>query len=133
MNEDQYSKEDLIKYRLSRAFETLDEAKLLFNSKHFNACVSRIYYSCYYSVVALLLKHDINANSHAGVRNQFGLNFISTGKISKENGKFFSILFDQRQKGDYDDFVIFDEETVNDFLEKVPVFLTNIETLINEN
>jgi len=132
MNQEKYSKNDLIKYRLKRAFETYEEAELLFRNKHFIASVNRLYYSCYYALVALLLKHNINSGSHAGVRSQFGLHFINSGKVSKENGKFFSILFDQRQKGDYDDFIMFDEETVSEFLQKTDLFIKSIEELINE-
>jgi uncharacterized protein (UPF0332 family) len=48
-----------------------------------------LYYSCFYAVIALLLKYDIETQSHDGARTQFGLNFVKTGKVDKENGKFF--------------------------------------------
>ena len=35
---------ELIKYRFSRAEESLKEAKILLNSGHYNATVNRLYY-----------------------------------------------------------------------------------------
>ncbi len=55
MNEDL---KDLITRYVSRAKESLDEAVILANAGHWNACVNRLYYSCFYVVSALLSKHD---------------------------------------------------------------------------
>lgn len=49
-------KPDYIEYRLSKAREALQDAKLLAENNSWNACVNRLYYSCYYAVSALLLK-----------------------------------------------------------------------------
>jgi len=106
------SKEDLIVYRNQRAIETLKEAELLMNNGSWNAAINRIYYSCYYLLSGLLLKKDIESSSHKGIRQMFGLHFIQTGLVSKEDGRFFSELFDLRHTGDYDDFVYHNETTV---------------------
>ena len=100
------SNDDLIKYRTSRSLETLKEADLLIQNEFWNASINRIYYACYYAVNALLLKSKINSSSHKGIRQLFGLHFIQTGLISKEDGRLISDLFDRRQTGDYDDFYI---------------------------
>ncbi|MEI7424338.1 MAG: hypothetical protein WCK18_19710 [Prolixibacteraceae bacterium] len=42
----------------------------------------------------------------------FGLHFVQSGIVSKEDGRFFSDLYDRRQTGDYDDYVLYDETTV---------------------
>jgi len=91
------SNDDLIKYRTSRSLETLKEADLLIQNEFWNASINRIYYACYYAVSALLLKSNINSSSHKGIRQLFGLHFIQTGLISKEDGRMFSDLFDRRQ------------------------------------
>ncbi|HBX49960.1 MAG TPA: hypothetical protein DEH02_02710 [Bacteroidales bacterium] len=51
--------------------------------------VNRVYYSCYYAVNALILKHDLKAKTHDGIRQMFGLHFVKTGIISKDLGRFF--------------------------------------------
>ncbi|SHJ50262.1 Uncharacterized protein, contains HEPN domain, UPF0332 family [Tangfeifania diversioriginum] len=113
-------------YRLERSKEALEEATILYNNKKWNATINRIYYSCFYAVVALLLQHNIKTTTHDGVRNQFGFHFIKTKKIEKEYGRFFSLLFDYRLKGDYGDMFDFTEEQVSPLIKKVPEFLAEI-------
>ncbi|HSV88298.1 MAG TPA: HEPN domain-containing protein [Bacteroidales bacterium] len=96
---------DLIDYRTNRSIETLNEAKIMINNRFWNASVNRIYYSCYYIVSALLIIKSIEASSHKGIRQMFGLHFVQSGLVSKDDGRFFSDLYDRRQTGDYDDFV----------------------------
>jgi uncharacterized protein len=37
--------EDLIQYRLEKANQTLEDAKLLANAKRWNPCMNRLYYA----------------------------------------------------------------------------------------
>jgi uncharacterized protein len=45
----------LIAYRMSRASEALDEARVLFDTGHINVYVNRLYYASFYAVSALPL------------------------------------------------------------------------------
>lgn len=58
MNEilDAESRKALVEYRISRAFETLKEAEVLFKESFYNAAVNRLYYACYYAAVAFVAK-----------------------------------------------------------------------------
>ena len=123
---------DLIQYRLDRAQETYDEAVLMKREKHWNTCANRLYYSCFYAVLALLEKHGFASSKHSGVKSFFNQNFVKTGKISKEQGKLYNNLFDARQEGDYIDFVYFDADTMEPWFPKVKDFITTIINLINE-
>jgi len=124
------TKEDLINFRLSRAKETLSEVEIMMESGHWNGAINRLYYACYYSLSALLLKEDINAKTHGGVRQKFGLHFVATGKISRELGKFYTDLFDMRQTSDYDDYISFDKEILDEVLPLGIKFINEIEALI---
>jgi len=126
------STDDLIKYRTSRSLETLKEADLLIQNAFWNASINRIYYACYYAVSALLLKSNIDSNSHKGIRQMFGLHFIQPGLGSKEDGRLFSDLFDRRQTGDYDDFIFYEEETVKIYFLEATGFILRIISLINQ-
>ena len=53
------SRLSLVNYRIDRANETMKEAELLKKEGFYNAAVNRLYYACYYAVVALLLKNNI--------------------------------------------------------------------------
>jgi uncharacterized protein (UPF0332 family) len=122
---------DLINYRTKRSVETLNEAKTMMSNGYWNASVNRIYYSCYYVVSALLLVKSIETGSHKGIRQMFGLHFVQTGLVSKEDGRFFSDLYDRRQTGDYDDFVLYEEETVHILYGQAERFISRIINLIN--
>ena len=82
--------EEYVRYRIARARETLDEINLLLENKLWNTAISRMYYACFYAIGALLVKNGISTSSHAGLRQQFGQEFVKSGKIDKELAKHFS-------------------------------------------
>lgn len=120
------NRDDYIQYRFHRAKESHEEALILAEKDKWNAVINRLYYSCFYAVSALLLKHDIKTRSHDGTRTQFGLLFIKTGKIDKTYGKLFTKLFDYRQKGDYGDLYDYDEDIAKPLISDVKAFLEAI-------
>jgi uncharacterized protein (UPF0332 family) len=124
---------ELIKYRINRAKETLSEVPSLITLGYFNTAVNRIYYSCFYAVNALIIQKGLSAKRHDGVRQMFGLHYVKTGLISKEFAKYYTDLFDRRQTGDYDDFINYDKETVEELLKPANDFIQEIEKLIEEN
>lgn len=126
-------KEEYIKYRIEKSERAYLDAKLLTSQESWNACINRLYYSCYYIVPALALKNDIQAQTHSGLRSQFNLHFIKTKKISIEMGKLYSDLIDSRQKGDYGDLYDFDKETVESLIEPVGEFISSLKKLISPN
>ena len=125
MNEE--DKKTLIKYRISRAKDTLDEVNILAQNKFWNTAVNRIYYACYYAVNALFVKHGLFPHTHSRVRQMFGLHFIKTDIFDKEMGRFFSDMYDKRQTGDYDDFIIYTEEEISDLIPVAKSFIAKIE------
>ncbi|MCD4833135.1 MAG: HEPN domain-containing protein [Bacteroidales bacterium] len=128
MNE--LERKELISYRIKRANDTLNEIELLVENQLWNTAVNRLYYACYYAVIALLVKNKIEAQTHGGVRQMFGLHFIKTGLIDKELGKYYSDIFDKRQTGDYDDFVDYIKEDVIELITPAKQLLAEIEKLV---
>ena len=124
---------DLIQYRKSRSLDTFKEAETMIKSGYWNASVNRIYYACYYAVSGLLLTKTIETNSHKGIRQMFGLHLVQTGLVSKEDGRFFSDLYDRRQTGDYDDFFLYDEETVLNLFNQAKGFIERMVELMDQN
>lgn len=127
---DKESKIALINYRTERAYETLNEAQYNADGGFYVAAINRMYYACYYAVIALLLKYEISAQTHSGVRSMLGLHFVLKGIVSKEDGKTFNDLFEKRHSGDYDDFVICDQEMVDNLLPKAKHFIDAISQLL---
>ena len=127
------SKEDLIKYRLLRARDTLDDAQILAEKNKWNSTINRLYYASYYAVIALLLDSDLKPTTHNGAKSNFSEYFIATDKIPKELGKIYSQLFTWRQKGDYDDLFDFDKEKVMPYFEPVKRLIDTIETILEKS
>jgi len=109
---------DLVSYRLSRANEALEDARILANAGRWNACVNRLYYACFDAVSALLLSHGLSSSKHAGVRALFNKEFVKCGKIPKDLARIYNDLFERRQEGDYIDFVRFQKSQVLPWLPK---------------
>ena len=126
-------KKEYIRYRLESADKTFQAAKLLAENKFFNSAVNRLYYAVFYAVNALLVNEGINTQSHSGIRSQFSLHFIKTGRLSKEFGKLFAQLYDWRQKSDYETMVDFSSESVNSLFDPVLEMITEIETVVNRS
>jgi len=126
------SKEDLIEYRLFRAKDTLDDARILAEKNKWNSAINRLYYASYYAVTALLLNADLKPSTHNGVKSNFTEYFIKTNIITIEYGKIYSQLFTWRQKGDYDDLFDFSEEKVLPYFQPVAELIVLIEKIIKK-
>lgn len=124
------NKDDYIKYRFQRSEEAFEEALILAEKERWNAVLNRLYYSCFYAVISLLLKNNIETQTHDGARTQFGLHFIKNGRIDKRFGKLFTKLFDLRQKGDYGDLFDFDDKVVEPLISQVKEFIEEIKKQI---
>lgn len=129
---DEDSKKALVTYRIQRAYETLKEAEVMKREAFYNAAINRLYYACYYAAIALLLKYDIQAQTHNGVKTMLGLHFVSTGKLPLKVGKTFGTLFEKRHSGDYDDFAYCDQELVNDLYPQAEIFIDAVAGLVKE-
>ena len=121
---------DIVKYLLENAFNTLSEVESHRENGFYNTAVNRLYYACYYAARAILTAYHIEAKSHEGVRQQLGLNFVLTGKISEEQGRFYSRLFSKRTTGDYDDFINHTLETVDELYPQAQAFVNTIAELL---
>lgn len=125
-----FNEKEYIHYRLNKARETLRDAEILSHEGSWNSSMNRVYYACFYAVLALLSKQSIKTRTHSGVKTQFGLMFIVTGIIDKRWGAFYSDLFALRQKGDYADFIEFDESQLNILIPEARKFIQLIDSLL---
>jgi len=122
---------ELVTYRLQKAKETISEIEFHLRNEFWNTSVNRMYYACFYAVSALLINDEIKAQTHAGVRQMFGLHFVKTGKIEIELGKFYSDIFDKRMSSDYEDFMEFEKEEVLELYTQANQFITRIIQLLD--
>jgi uncharacterized protein (UPF0332 family) len=120
---------DLAKYRLEKAKNTLSDAKKFIKDATPESTVNRIYYAMYYAVNALLISKGLSSSKHSGIRALFNKEFVNKGLVEKELGRFYSEMFDNRQEGDYKDFVVFEKEDVGIWLEKATKFVSVVDKL----
>lgn len=122
--------DDLVRFRLSRAREALDEARLLAERAHWNTCLNRLYYACFYAATALLAQRGLASSKHAGVRSLLHQHFVKVGEVPVEMGRLYDQLFEARQEGDYVDFVAFQEEDVRPNMPAAEQFVALVEQLL---
>lgn len=94
---------DVVLYRVERAYTALEQAKLNAEMNCLEVTANRLYYAAYYAVSALLIANHIQAHTHEGNMQQFGLHFVKQGIISKDCAKHYRQLFTMRLTGDYSD------------------------------
>lgn len=118
---------EYVKNRIETAYKTYEAAKVLAESGFWNSAVNRLYYAVFYIVNAILVQNEIIAQSHSGVKSQFSLHFVKTGKFDKKYGKLLAELYDWRQKGDYESLYEFDSESVLPLFDSVLEMIQTIE------
>ena len=109
---------ELIQYRIERARDSLEDARILSNAERWNACINRLYYACFYAVTALLAQKDLHSSKHSGVRSLFNLHFVKPQKVPKQHATTYNDLFERRQESDYVDFVRFESAQILPLLAK---------------
>jgi uncharacterized protein (UPF0332 family) len=122
----------LVLYRMARANESMEDARILADNRRWNACVNRLYYACFYMVSALLVRHGLSSSKHTDVRSLFNKQYVKTGKIPKKFARIYNDLFERRQEGDYIDFVIFQESQVLPWLSEAEKLVEHIKYLIDQ-
>ncbi|MBO1225378.1 MAG: HEPN domain-containing protein [Candidatus Scalindua sediminis] len=122
----------LVTYRLERARESLEEAKILLEQGYANTFVNRLYYACFYAVSSLLLTKELFSAKHSRIRSLFHQNFVKVGMVNTELGQLYDRLFDNRQKADYADLFRFNPDEVRYWYDEVKKFVEFIENIIKK-
>ncbi|MBR2205006.1 MAG: HEPN domain-containing protein [Prevotella sp.] len=130
MTED--NRKDIVAYRIERANTALEQAKLNLQMNCLEVTANRLYYAAYYAVSALLIANKIPAHSHEGNVTQFGLHFVKTGIVDREDGKLLSHLLTMRIKGDYSDRFGLTEDDVVPYIEPTEAFIKKIVSLAEQ-
>jgi len=118
----------LIRYRLSQAHDSLDEAKLLLKEgMSLRSVMNRLYYALFYAALALLQEKNIGTSKHRGVISAFDKEFIKTGIFDKDLSKTLHHAFDLRQKGDYMEQADIMRGNVDELLPKAIDFVNKVE------
>lgn len=127
------NRRDIVYYRIERAYTALAQAKLNLEMNCLEVAANRLYYAAYYAVSALLIANKIPAHSHEGNVTQFGLHFVKTGKVDREDGKLLSHLLTMRLKGDYSDRFGLTDTDVLPYINPTESFINKISNLAKDS
>jgi len=108
----------------------LQAAQLLITNGFYTSAVNRLYYACFYVVIALFLHDGIVAKSHNGVRAMLGRNYIVNKRLSMEMGEIFNDMFENRQSSDYDDVFDINLQKAEELFESANRFIDTIMQLL---
>lgn len=107
-------KNSLIEYRLKQSIESLKIAKILIELQNYPTALNRIYYAIFYCLLAVGLKYDYKTSKHSQLIGWFNKNFIASGKMESQYGKIIRKAYEYRLMADYDAFVEFEKEIVEE-------------------
>ena len=121
---------NIVKFRLDKAKDTFTDFLIMVENQRYNSAANRLYYVCFYAVTALLINDGHEAHTHKGVKKLLNWHYIKENKIEESFGKMYERLFNMRQKGDYEDWFVIEEQNIIQHVEPVKNFIAVIEHLI---
>ena len=131
MTLDDKERATLINYRLKQAEETILDVKLLIDNDRLHSAVNRIYYGMFYSLLALGLANKFETSKHSQLIGWFNKRFINEGLINNKFGKIINRAFNRRTKSDYDTYIEFDKETINEMFVEMKEFISEVKRFLN--
>lgn len=131
MSLDVDERNELIKYRLEEAKETIADVELLIENDRLRAAVNRIYYGMFYSLLALGLAYQFETSKHQQLLGWFNKNFIHEGLIDAKFGKMINKASNRRTQGDYESYVEFDKEIILEMFGEMKEFIVEIERFLS--
>ena len=96
--------EGFARYRLNKAQETLETAKMIFNEgKDFTSANNRAYYAIFYAIRAVLAIEETDFKRHKDVLAYFNKEYVNKEIFPKMIGRKISQAQRIREDSDYDD------------------------------
>jgi uncharacterized protein (UPF0332 family) len=119
--------EDLLRYRMEQAHETLREAEILLGEAALRGTVNRAYYAMFYALLALLAIRQLGTSKHSGAISLFDREFVRTGLFPRELSRALHLAFDRRQEYDYGEMIPLTPEIAKETLQDARTFVAAIE------
>ncbi len=117
----------LARHRLQKAKETLKEAEILFDKSFLGGAMNRCYYAVFYAARSLLALKELDSAKHSGVIALFNKHILKEGLVSRNLGRTFTELFENRSEGDYEDFKSFTNNDLIIAFGKTGAFIQEVE------
>ena len=125
--------DSLVKVRMERAKELLQEAKDLLEKDAYKSANNRAYYAIEKSLNALLATVQTDVSTHNGCLKQFNYQFIHNGDgtFSREDYRIAATVEQIRNISDYDDFYIASKQETKEQVNNAEYLLEKIQQYLN--
>ena len=125
--------EELLRYRMDQAYETLREAEILLAESALRGAINRAYYAMFYALLALLATKQLGTSKHSGALSLFDREFVKTGLFPRELSRSLRLAFNLRQTHDYKEMTEVDQPTAESTLTDAKTFVDAIEAYLRSN
>ena len=123
-------KEIVPKLEIEKAKNSLEEAKILFNSEKYYGAANRSYYAAFHAMSALLIKDGYSMKKHSGVISKFREVYIKTGVFGTEMSEKIAGLFKLRTECDYDSFYVVSKSDVEEQIANAESIISEIDKIL---
>ncbi len=123
---------DMALYKIERAKDELDTAKIVLEAQKYKAANNRAYYACFHAITAVLALEPIAFKKHKDTLAYFNKNYVRTEIFPREMGRKISKLEIIRHKSDYDDFYIASKEEAAEQVTTAETLIDTIERYVAE-
>jgi hypothetical protein len=114
---------------LDRAKEALASAEAELSAGRIAFAINRCYFAAFYAASAALLSRGDRFVKHSGVRAALHKQLVKPGLLSRDLGRQYDKLFEDRQESDYVALVAFEEEEVRAALDRARALVSALEAL----
>ena len=118
------------KIRLERAVEFFGDAIALYKEGRYRSAASRLYFSVFHAMRAVLALDGIDRKHHSGIISEFRRLYVKTGVFDREVSSIIATMSLMRHDSDYDDYIPIDKEDLNDMIPKVDKLITEVQTYL---
>lgn len=123
---------DISMYRYEKAAQCLETSKANIAINDFKGAANRSYYCVFHAMRSVMALRNIDFSNHGQVMGYFRREYIKTGIFPTEMSDTLTILFDVRNKSDYDDFYLISKEDVTKQLAFAESFLAEIRKYLDK-
>lgn len=118
------------KYKLEKARDSLNAAKLLLDGEVYTDSVNCAYYAIFHSMNVLLALRGIGFKKHSCAFVNFNSDYIKTGLIGLEYAKMAKEAFSVKIQSDYSDFYCISKQEAIEQYDNAVKFVNRIEVYV---
>ena len=123
--------EDVSNYRYEKATQCLATSKAMIALNDYKGAANRSYYCVFHAMRSVMALQNVDFGNHGQVIRYFRREYIKTHILPIEMSDVLTVLFDVRNKSDYDDFYLISKEEVTIQLASAEFFLNEIRKHLN--